>query len=61
MSWMYKNIRLGTGLSNFSQDLVTDFGFSAAVGQLSNPITPGTSQNDYKYVVFDRINYFINK
>ena len=53
MSLTYKNIKLGNGLSRFSQDLVTGFGFSAAVGLPSNPITTGTSMNDYIYTQGD--------
>jgi len=45
MSGIYKNIRLGNGLSWFSQDLVADFGFGADVDLPSDPITTGTSQN----------------
>jgi len=39
MSQTYKNIRLGTGLSRFSQDLVAGFGFGAEVDLPSDPIT----------------------
>jgi hypothetical protein len=45
MSWAYKNISLGTGLSRFSQDVVAGFGFGADVDLPSNPFTIGTSQN----------------
>jgi hypothetical protein len=44
MSWIHKNIRLGTGLSNFTQDLVVGFGFAADVDIPCDPITTGTSQ-----------------
>jgi hypothetical protein len=42
MSRIYKNIRLGTGMSGFSQDLVASFGFGADVVQPSDHITIGT-------------------
>jgi hypothetical protein len=38
MSRTYKNIRLGTGLSNFTQDLVVGFGFAADVDVACDPI-----------------------
>jgi hypothetical protein len=46
VSWTYKNIRLGTGLSRFSQDLVAGVGFGADVDLPSDPLTIGTSQKD---------------
>jgi len=42
MSGIYKNIRLGIGLSRFSQDLVAGFEFGADVDLPSAPTEIGT-------------------